>query len=154
MNSLYHAHSGLRYLVLLAAVVALIALAYALGTGRATRPARILATTFTGLLDLQIVLGIALVMGGMFPDIVIGHLIMMILAVVVAHASSIIGQRSSSERRELAIRLTGIALALRRRWASGEREFGACTGRHVAAITNARCRVQAAYVDGWCTLSE
>ena len=112
MKSLYHAHSGLRYLVLLAAVVALIALAYALGTGRATRPARILATTFTGLLDLQIVLGIALVMGGMFPDIVIGHLIMMILAVVVAHASSIIGQRSSSERRELAIRLTGIALAL------------------------------------------
>lgn len=112
MNGLYHAHSGLRYLVLLAALAALGALAYALATGRGTRPAHILASTFAGLLDLQILLGIGLVMGGLFPDIVIGHLAMMLLAAVVTHAAAIIGRRSPNERRELGIRLGGIALSL------------------------------------------
>ncbi|MEO6879168.1 MAG: hypothetical protein ABI205_11855, partial [Gemmatimonadaceae bacterium] len=108
----YHAHSGLRYLVLLAAVAAIAALAYALTTGRAARRASVLATTFTGLLDLQVVLGIGLVVGGIFPDAAIGHLVMMMVALGVTHASSIIGRRSSSERRELWIRLGGIVLAL------------------------------------------
>jgi heme A synthase len=112
VNILYHAHSGLRYLVLLAALAALIALVYALSTGRAVRAASILAATFAGLLDLQILLGIGLVIGGIFPDAVVGHLIMMVFAAVVTHASSIIGQRSSSERRELGIRLAGIVIAL------------------------------------------
>jgi phosphoglycerol transferase MdoB-like AlkP superfamily enzyme len=112
VNILYHAHSGLRYLVLLAALAAVATLAYALSTGRATRGAFVLATTFTGLLDLQVVLGIGLVMGGIFPDAAIGHLVMMVLALSVTHATSIIGRRSSSERRELGIRLGGIVLAL------------------------------------------
>jgi hypothetical protein len=112
VNILYHAHSGLRYLVLLAAFAALIALAYGLATGRAVRIAFALATTFTGLLDLQVVLGIGLVVGGIFPDAAIGHLVMMMLALGVTHASSIIGRRSSSERREIGIRLGGIVLAL------------------------------------------
>ena len=112
MNILYHAHSGLRYLVLLAALAALIALAYALSTGRAVRAASIVAATFAGLLDLQILLGVGLVIGGIFPDAVVGHLVVMVFAAVVTHASSIIGQRSRSERRELAIRLAGIVVAL------------------------------------------
>ncbi len=112
MNILYHAHSGLRYLVLLAAVAAIATLAYALVTGRAARGAFALATTFTGLLDLQVVLGIGLVAGGIFPDAAIGHLVMMVVALGVTHASSIIGRRSISERRELWIRLGGIVLAL------------------------------------------
>lgn len=112
MNILYHAHSGLRYLVLLAALAAMIGLAYALGSGRAVRAAQLLAASFTGLLDLQILLGIGLVIGGIFPDAVVGHLVMMIFAVVITHAGSIIGQRSRSERRELAIRLASIVLAV------------------------------------------
>lgn len=112
MNILYHAHSGLRYLVLLAAVAAIATLIYALVTGRAARRAAVLATTFTGLLDLQVVLGIGLIVGGVFPDAAIGHLVMMVLALGVTHASSIIGRKSSSERRELWIRLGGIVLAL------------------------------------------
>lgn len=112
MNILFHAHSGLRYLVLLAAVAAIGTLTYALATGRAARVAFALATAFTGLLDVQIVLGIGLVMGGLFPDAVIGHLALMLLAAVVTHASSIAGRRSATERRELAIRLGGITLAL------------------------------------------
>ena len=112
MNILYHAHSGLRYLVLLAALAALAGLAYALATGRAPRAAQILAAAFAGLLDFQILLGIGLVIGGIFPDAAVGHLIIMVFAAVVTHASSIIGQRASSERRELAIRLAGVVIAL------------------------------------------
>ena len=112
MNILYHAHSGLRYLVLLAALAALVALAYGLATGRAVRAAQRLSTTFTGLLDLQILLGLGLAFGGIFPDAVIGHLVCMVLAAAATHGSSIVGRRSSSERSELAIRLGGIAVAL------------------------------------------
>jgi len=112
MNFLYHAHSGLRYLVLLAAVAAAVALAYSLATHRAGGTARILARAFTGLLDLQVVLGIGLVIGGDFPDAVVGHLVMMVIAVVVAHGASIIAGRASTERREQVVRLVGIVLAL------------------------------------------
>ena len=112
MNTLYHAHSGLRYLVLFAAIAALIALAYGVSTGRAARAASLLAAIFAGLLDLQLLLGVGLVIGGIFPDAVVGHLILMVFAAVVTHASSIAGRRSSSERRELLIRLGGIAVAL------------------------------------------
>ena len=112
MTFLYHAHSGLRYLVLLAALAALIALAYALATGRAGRAARILPAVFTGLLDLQVLLGIGLVMSGDFPDAVVGHLVMMVLAVVAAHGASVLGKRATTEQREQVVRLVGIVLAL------------------------------------------
>ena len=112
MNFLYHAHSGLRYLVLLAAFAALIALAYALASGRAGRATRVFPAIFTGLLDLQVLLGIGLVLGGLMPDIVVGHLVMMIIALIVAHGASILARRSADERRALVIRLAGIVLAL------------------------------------------
>ena len=112
MNILYHAHSGLRYLVLLVALAALIALAYGLAAGRAVRVAHALTTAFAGLLDLQILLGIGLVLGGIFPDAVVGHLVMMVFAAVAMHAASIVAQRSSNERRALSIRLGGVVLAV------------------------------------------
>jgi heme A synthase len=112
MNALFHAHSGLRYLVLLAAAGSLVALGYALSTSRASRAARVLPMAFAGLLDLQILLGVALVLGGLFPDAVVGHLVLMLLAAVVAHGSSIVARRSADERREVVIRLAGVALSL------------------------------------------
>ena len=112
MNALFHAHSGLRYLVLLAALGALIALAHGLATRRTSRAARVLPAAFTGLLDLQILLGVALLMGGLMPDAVVGHLALMLLAAVVAHGSSIVAKRSHDDRRELVIRLGGVVLAL------------------------------------------
>ena len=112
MNTLYQAHSGLRYLVVLAAVVAIIALGYGLVTGRPVRAARALTAAFAGLLDLQILLGIGLVIAGLFPDAAIGHLVMMVLAAAVTHASSILARRTFDERRALGIRLGGIVLAV------------------------------------------
>lgn len=112
MNALFHAHSGLRYLVLLAAIVAIVVLAYALATGRSVRAAQRTASVYTGLLDLQIVIGIALVFMGLFPDAVIGHLAMMLFAAVVVHATAIFGRRASNEHRELAFRLGGVVVSL------------------------------------------
>ncbi|HEY4216691.1 MAG TPA: hypothetical protein VGM67_06105 [Gemmatimonadaceae bacterium] len=112
MNILYHAHSGLRYLVILAALGALVALGYGLATGRNVKRAFTLAAVFTGVLDLQIVLGIGLVVGGIFPEIVVGHFVMMVVAAGVTHGSGIIGRRSATERRELIVRLCGVTLAL------------------------------------------
>ena len=112
MNALYHAHSGLRYLVLLAAVVAIVVLGYGLATGRRLAATRAVTASFTGLLDLQVLLGLALVLGGMFTDRATGHLIMMVLALVVAHGASMIAGKSTYERRELTVRLIGIVLSL------------------------------------------
>jgi heme A synthase len=112
MNALFYAHSWLRYLVLLAALVALIALGYGFATGRSVRRARNLGTTFAALLDLQIVLGIALMMGGVYPDAVTGHLMLMIAAAVVMHGAFVVGQQLDNDRHELGARFIGIVLAL------------------------------------------
>ena len=76
------------------------------------RSARNLSSSFAGLLDLQALLGIFLMMGGMLSDAVAGHLILMVLAVVITHGAFLIGQQSSNERRELGIRLGGMFVAL------------------------------------------
>ena len=112
MNFLYQAHSGLRYLVLLAALGVVVSLAYALAMGRMDRSARVLPIAFTALLDLQVLLGIGLVIGGVFPDAAVGHLVMMVLALVATHGSSVMAKRANTERREMIIRLVGIVLAL------------------------------------------
>ena len=112
MNMLFHAHSGLRYLVLLAAVLAIGALVYGLATGRPLRATRALTAAFTGLLDLQVLLGIAMVIGGVMYDALTGHLVMMVLAVVAAHGASIMANRAATEHKERVIRLVGILLAL------------------------------------------
>jgi uncharacterized membrane protein YphA (DoxX/SURF4 family) len=76
------------------------------------RSARVLPIVFTGLLDLQVLLGIGLVIGGVFPDAAVGHLVMMVLALVAAHGASVMAKRANTERREMTIRLVGIVLAL------------------------------------------
>jgi heme A synthase len=112
VSILFVAHSWFRYLVLLVALAALVMLAYSVATGRSTRSARNLATAFAGVLDLQIVLGIALMMSGVYPDAVTGHLMLMVAAAVVTHGAFLVGQQSSTVRTELAVRLIGIVLAL------------------------------------------
>ena len=41
-----------------------------------------------------------------------GHVVMMVLAVVVAHAASSIAGRATDERRELTVRLFGVVLSV------------------------------------------
>jgi len=112
MTMLYHAHSGLRYLVLLAAVAALVAIGVGLATGRPARAARGLTMAYTGLLDLQILLGIALVVSGIFYGALMGHLVMMVLAAVAAHTASVLARRQPDERAALRMRFLGVAASL------------------------------------------
>jgi len=86
-TALFHAHSGLRYLVLLAALVAV---AYLLRGWLARRAwdsvARIVGAIFTGLLDLQGLLGIGVALARPWQGPYVGHVVMMLLAIVAAHA--------------------------------------------------------------------
>jgi hypothetical protein len=113
MTFLFHAHSGLRYLVLIAGIAAVAYFAFALATGRtAERPARILTAMFVGFLDLQIVLGLLLMVAGIFYGALMGHLVMMLLAAAAAHGASVMARRSADPRRALQIRLAGVVVAL------------------------------------------
>lgn len=108
---LFFAHSGLRYLVLLAGFVALIYYLYAVLT-KQERSARAFGSIFVGLLDLQIVLGILLVAMGVFYSALIGHMFMMIAAAVVAHAALALSKGAPQAGRANAMRLVGVAVAL------------------------------------------
>ena len=113
MNFLYHAHSGLRYLVLIAAFAAIAYLAFALATGRtAERPARLLTAAFVGFLDLQILLGLLLMASGIFYPALTGHLVMMLLAAGAAHGTFAVARRYAGSSRGLQLRLAGAVLAL------------------------------------------
>lgn len=110
---LFQAHSGLRYLVLLVGVIALL---YA-GVAAARRQpwsstTRGLLLAFTGLLDLQVLLGLLLVLVWPFYPALWGHIAMMVLAAAAAHVTSIINQRRPAERRSQGIAALGVAVAL------------------------------------------
>lgn len=84
---LFHAHSGLRWLIVLVAVVTLIFF----GNGWLTKqyfskPSRILSAMYRGLLDAQVLLGLALLISfGLYTRQHFEHLTMLVLAVVLAH---------------------------------------------------------------------
>lgn len=112
MRPLFFAHSGLRYLVLLAGVVALVYLVWAvLGRKQGGKGGRVVMSAFVGLLDLQIVLGIVLVVMGDFYPALIGHIITMVIAAAVAHGSSVYARRSGGDRADQ-IRLAGLVVTL------------------------------------------
>lgn len=105
-------HSAVRYLVLLAGVVAIIIALVRLKAGTTGDPGRIAGAAFTGLLDLQVLLGIGVLLTRPFYPALIGHLTMMILAVAVAHGTGVLLRRRPPERRSPAIQLAGFLLAL------------------------------------------
>lgn len=113
MNVLFQAHSGLRYLVLLAAVVAIGYHAYALLSRKpVTRSARITASTYAGLLGLQVLLGLALMAAGIYYGALIGHLVMMVLAVGVVHMTGAMARKAAEPKNFYEIRLTGLVVSL------------------------------------------
>lgn len=95
MNVLFKAHSGLRYLVL---VVGLLAVVYFVSGLVSKRPVdkkvRILGSSFAGLLDTQILLGLVLLGSGWpFQPMLWGHLSLMLLAAVLAHVLLVVNRR-------------------------------------------------------------
>ena len=93
MDLLFMGHSGLRWLVLLMAVIAIVK--FLVGWMRRspfTGLDRGLMTGISGLMDLQVTLGLLLMLwsgfaGAGFPLYRLGHGLIMILAAIVAHLS-------------------------------------------------------------------
>lgn len=110
---LFHAHSGVRYLLLLAGGAALAYLAQAtMRSEPFTRASRILMAIFTGLLDLQILLGLLLLTVIPFYGALAGHLVLMFAAAFVAHAVSIANRNRPPERQSNSLLLAGAVGAL------------------------------------------
>ena len=111
MIALFHAHSGLRFLVLLLGVVNVVVL----GVGLARKKPfgklhRILGASFAGSLHLQVLIGLAMIaMGRWYPQLA-GHLAMMLIAAVVAQAAMTINRKRPTPGLQLP--LLGVLVAL------------------------------------------
>jgi hypothetical protein len=111
MTGLFHAHSGLRFLVLLLAFANLVVLAMGLAQKKPFgKLHRALGAAFAGSLHLQVVLGIAMVAMGRYYPALIGHIVMMIVAAVAAQAAMSVNRRRAEPT--LVIPLVGVVVAL------------------------------------------
>jgi hypothetical protein len=110
-EAIHTVHWALRYLVLLAAVVAMVAAVIGLRRpdSGAQRPALLV---FVGLLDLQVLVGLGLLLVWPYYPALIGHIAMMVLAAVVAHGGSVLARRRATTGQAAAIRLGTVVLAL------------------------------------------
>ncbi|MGD8277090.1 MAG: hypothetical protein PVH00_03640 [Gemmatimonadota bacterium] len=104
-------HSGIRYLVLAAAVCTIV-----LGAITRIRPAgrglRGVWKGFVGLLDLQVLVGVVVLVTRPFQARFIGHFTMMLLALAVAHAVGLAFRRRPPERQVGGALMAGALLAL------------------------------------------
>lgn len=107
------AHSGLRYLVLLAGLLVIGYAAYGVASRRAydTRM-RVVAAVFTGLIDLTALFGVANLFTGTFYPQLGGHIVTMVLAVAVAHIVSAVMKRRPPEQRTYLPHVIGTAIVL------------------------------------------
>jgi hypothetical protein len=97
---LFHAHSGLRYLVLLAGLASFLYSIVAAVTARPwDRGGRVLLRAFVGVLDLQVLLGLILVFLWPFHAALWGHIVLMIVAAAAGHFTSILIRRRGPEAR-------------------------------------------------------
>jgi hypothetical protein len=110
---LFHAHSGLRYLILLAGVVTFIySLAAAFRRNQWNRLGRILLASFVGLMDLQVLMGLGLILVRVFFPALWGHLTLMILAATTAHVALALNKRRTPEGQNHALAAAGAGIAL------------------------------------------
>lgn len=110
---LFAAHSGLRYLVLLAGLfVVLQALAGILGKREYSTAMARLAAAFTGLLHLQVLTGVAVLFTRPFHTAIIGHLFLMLAAAAAAQLTGSVVKRRPPEEKSHGPHLVGAVLAL------------------------------------------
>ncbi|MDE0730614.1 MAG: hypothetical protein OSB36_06755 [Longimicrobiales bacterium] len=108
-----NAHSGFRYLVMIAGFIVIGYAVYGMATGRSyDKTMRITSAVFTGLVDLTALLGIVTLLSGTFYPALIGHITMMVLAIVVAHVVSVVIKRRPEEERTYAPHLVGTLVVL------------------------------------------
>jgi len=107
------AHSGFRYLVLLMGIVVIAYAAYGLATkAEYGKQMRVLSAIFTGIVDLTVLLGfVNLFMGTFYPQLG-GHIVMMILAAVLAHVVHGVMKRRPPEAQTFAPHIVGTLIVL------------------------------------------
>lgn len=113
MDMIFYAHSGLRFLVLLSGAIAAAVLLWGWSAGRPLAgQSRAATAVFMGTLDLQVLLGIGTVLTRPWYGALMGHLIMMIAAVMAAHGITVYGRKQADHKRAHLITLVGVVLAL------------------------------------------
>lgn len=113
MTGLFHAHSGLRFLILLLGVVHLVVAALALAKKQPPgKASRVLASVFMVLVHLQLVVGLGVLMARGFYPALIGHIVMMVLAAAAATALPAINKRKAQPSAALALAGTLVTLLL------------------------------------------
>lgn len=88
MTGLFHAHSGLRFLILLLGLVNVVLLGVGLARGGAFgKLHRALGSAYVGLMHTQVLIGAGLVAMGRYYPQLIGHFVLMSVATVVAQVA-------------------------------------------------------------------
>lgn len=88
MTGLFHAHSGLRFLILLLGLVNVVLLGVGLSRGGAFgKLHRALGSAYVGLMHTQVLIGAGLVAMGRYYPQLIGHFVLMSVATVVAQVA-------------------------------------------------------------------
>jgi heme A synthase len=114
---LFYAHSGVRYLVLLAGVLTLAYALFGAVTRRPYDPMMLrLSRVFAGSVHLQVLLGIALILTGRFYPALIGHIMTMVFAAVAATVVPAITRRRDPAARGWLPHVIGTALTLALIW--------------------------------------
>lgn len=107
------AHSGLRYLVLLAGLAVVVYAAFGMVTGRDyDKRMRVLSASFTGLIDLTVMLGLANLFTGRFYPQLGGHIVMMVSAAIVAHVVYGVMKRRPPDQQTYVPHLVGALVVL------------------------------------------
>lgn len=107
------AHSGFRYLVLLAGLAVVVYAAFGMITGRDyDKRMRVLSASFTGLIDLTVMLGLANLFTGTFYPQLGGHIVMMVSAAIVAHVVYGIMKRRPPDQQTYVPHLVGALVVL------------------------------------------
>ena len=110
---LFAAHSGLRFLVLAGGLfVILYAAVGVFGKREYSSAMARLATVFTGLIHLQVAVGVAVLFIRPFSTMLIGHIFPMIAAAVVAQVTTSVVKRRPPDARSYGPHLVGAVLAL------------------------------------------
>ena len=113
MMALYHAHSGIRYLVLTFAVAALIYYAYGLIAKKPfDKTARIMGIIFNSTLDLNVLLGIILLIVKGYFSYQLMHIIYMFAALIAAHVLTVVNKKQEKPTYQIALFAVVIPLAL------------------------------------------
>lgn len=107
------AHSGLRYLVLLAGLAVVVYAAFGMITGRDyDKRMRVLSASFTGLIDLTVMLGLANLFTRSFYPQLGGHIVMMVFAAIVAHIVHGVMKRRPPDQQTYVPHLVGAIVVL------------------------------------------